>query len=148
MPNYNQLYGYGIPGYNSAFQNGYQNTYMNPNTPNYQQPVQQPQLNQYAFVNGIEGAKSFQMMPNQTVMLMDSDNPIAYMKTSNAVGQSTIRYFKLIETTEENLKTNNNVPKQEYVLKTDFDVLNNKVEELLSKLEKTSKPYPNKHKEG
>ena len=65
----------------------------------------QPRTNIYAFVNGIEGAKSYQMMPNQTVLLMDSDSPVCFMKTSNAMGQSTLRYFKLIETTEKELTT-------------------------------------------
>lgn len=71
-------------------------------TPYYQQ---QRQVNTYAFVNGIEGAKSFIVQPNQTVLLMDSDAPMCYMKQSNGLGQSTLRYFKLVETTEEALKT-------------------------------------------
>lgn len=101
MANFNTPYGYGA--YNSY----------NPSN-NYQQ---QTQMNHYAFVNGIEGAKSFQLQPNQTIMLMDSDNPICYMKQSNNIGQSTLRYFKLVEVSEQELRSANQMqPNADYVL--------------------------------
>ena len=71
-------------------------------TPYYQQ--QKAQTNTYAFVNGVEGAKSFIVQPNQTILLMDSDAPICYMKQSNGLGQASLRYFKLVEVKEEDLK--------------------------------------------
>lgn len=116
MPNYNPY------GYNNY--NGY----------NFNQYPQQPQSNQYAFVNGIEGAKSYQMQPNQTVLLMDSDASVCYMKQSNSIGQSTLRYFKLVETSEQELR--GVTPQTEYVLKSDFDTLNSKVNELINSLTK------------
>lgn len=67
---------------------------------------------------------------------MDSDNPICYMKTANGVGQSTLRYFKLTEVNENELKNTNQPVNNDYVLKADFDVLNKKVNDLLDKLEK------------
>lgn len=60
--------------------------------------------NTYFFVNGIEGAKSFVVQPNQSVLLMDSDAPICYMKQSNGLGQGSLRYFKLVEVKEEDIK--------------------------------------------
>lgn len=106
----------------------------------FQQPQAQPQPqnNTYAFVNGIEGAKSYPMAPNQTVMLMDSENPIAYMKQSNSMGQATIKYFKLAETNESELR-GQSVPQSasEYVTKADFSVLEKKVEELLKPAKKS-----------
>lgn len=99
-----------------------------------QQPQPQPQTNTYAFVNGIEGAKSYPMGPNQTVMLMDSDNPIAYMKQSNAMGQATLKYFKLVETSEAELKGSAK-PAVEYVSKADFDAFKKQVEGILTKKE-------------
>ena len=72
-------------------------------------PYPQPQMNQYAFVNGIEGAKSFIVKPNQTILLMDSEQPICYMKQSNGFGQSSLRYFKLVEVQEQDLKKNENI---------------------------------------
>lgn len=118
MANYNNPYGYG--GYNSYGPNNYQ----------------QPQMNQYAFVNGIEGAKSFQLQPNQTMMLMDSDNPICYMKQSNNIGQSTLRYFKLVEVSEQELRNANQAQQNpDYVLKSDFEALVKRIDELTLKKE-------------
>lgn len=98
----------------------------------YAQPSQ-PQANTYAFVNGIEGAKSYPMGPNQTVMLMDSDNPVAFMKQSNAMGQATIKYFKLVETTEEELRGKPVTPSVDYATKADLEALAKKVEALTKK---------------
>lgn len=136
-------YPYGNP-YQPYGYNPYGNLYQN-NNQNFQQnnqQMQQTQANNYYYVNGVIGAKSFQMQPNQTVMLMDSDNPVCFMKQSNGMGQSTLRYFKLVEVNENDL-TDNNEKKQnntnEYVLKSDFDVLSKKVDDLLNRNEKSFK---------
>lgn len=100
--------------------------------PSFQQP-QQPQTNTYAFVNGIEGAKAYPMAPNQTVMLMDNDNPIAYMKTSNAMGQASLKYFKLVETSEQELRGKSAQPAVDYATKADLEALAKKVESLMPK---------------
>lgn len=113
MTNYNNGYGYGA--YNSYVPNNFQ----------------QPQMRQYSFVNGIEGAKAFQVQPNQTIMLMDSDDPICYMKQANNIGQATLRYFKLVEVSEQELRNVNQVQTNpDYVLKSDFDALVKRIEEL------------------
>ena len=152
MPSYNNNYGFGGYPYGMPYQPIPPQTQQNPQ-PNYnamyqnQQP-QQPQMNQYAFVNGVEGAKSFQLAPNQTIMLMDSDSPVCYMKTSNSVGQSTLRYFKLTEVSENDLKAQAQPEKKEdmsnYVLKSDFDLLSKRLDELSKKFEK---PYKKENKE-
>ena len=106
----------------------------NPYQPYPQQPGygSYPQQNTYAFVNGIEGAKAYPVMPNQTVMLMDNDKPIAYMKQANAMGQTSLKYFRLVETTEEELRGK---PKEQpvYVTRDAFDALAKKVESLMPK---------------
>lgn len=65
------------------------------------------QNNMYAYVNGIEGAKAYIVPPNTKMILMDSDNPIFYLKASNEFGQANIRTFKFEEVTgtETNNKT-------------------------------------------
>ena len=139
MPNYNNSFGgytYGMP-YQPYMSQAQQSQ---PNLNNmYQQ--QQAQMNQYAFVNGIEGAKSFQLAPNQTMMLMDSDSPVCYMKSSNSMGQSTLRYFKLTEVTENDLRAQSTQQAAksnvDYALKTDIDILSNRLDELAKKVEKT-----------
>lgn len=96
------------------------------NQPNY---YQQPRItNNLLFVNGVEGAKSYQVMPNQIVMLLDSDNPIIYKKTANALGQCTIETFRMVPI--ENVEKQ---PNAEYVLKSDFDALVKRIDELTKK---------------
>lgn len=103
------------------------------NNPYGYNPYQQ-QYKQYAFVNGIEGAKSFQVSPNQTMLLMDSDNPICYMKTSDSIGQASLRYFKLEEIDENTIKLMNQPkPDPNYVLKADFEKLVAKIDQLINK---------------
>lgn len=126
MPNYNNYGGY-----------PYGNTYQ-PYVPQYQQPQQQTPMNQYAYVNGIEGAKSYLMQPNQTVMLMDSDSPICYMKSANGMGQSTLRYFKLVEVSESDLKANQNTNiNTDYVSKAEFEALSKRMDELSMIIQKS-----------
>lgn len=88
------------------------------------------QLNQYAVVNGLEGAKSYNMMPNQSMMLMDGSNPYVYMKTTNQMGQASIRCFKLVEEQLEQIEVANSP----YATKNDFKELNDKIDQLMSKL--------------
>lgn len=147
MANFNNNfsgYPYGAPyqPYSYPYGNFYQPNNMNMNQNSSGMQNQQPQMNQYAFVNGIEGAKSFQLQPNQTILLMDSDNPLCYMKSANGVGQSTLRYFKLTEISENDLKNNNGkeqINANDYVLKADFEVLSKRMDDLSSKLEKSFK---------
>lgn len=100
-------------------------------------PYQQ-QYKQYAFVNGIEGAKAFQVMPNQTMLLMDCDKPIVFMKTTDGVGKASIRYFNLIEISEaDTIKQYQPQPMPEYALKSDIDSLNEKLDKLLGSITKS-----------
>ena len=50
------------------------------------------------WVQGLEGAKSYQLMPNSNVVLMDSENyGMFYIKSSDNVGMCKIRTFKYEE---------------------------------------------------
>ena len=59
----------------------------------------QPYQNQncYYNVNGYEGAKNFQLAPNQSVLLIDTMQPYLYYKSANQMGQITIKTYKLEE---------------------------------------------------
>ena len=138
MNNYN--YNNGYPYNNYGYNNNYlPNTYNLPTfQPNGAQTNQGNIINTYAYVNGLEGAKSFQIKPNSTMMLMDSDNPFIYMKTSNAMGQSVLRYFAIKEVSEEQVK---NVGKQtydEFVSKKDFEGIIQRLKLLEEKLNQTT----------
>ncbi len=56
--------------------------------------------NYYYYVNGIDEARNFQMQPNQVALLMDNYKPLLYVKSSNQLGQATIKTFKLEEVVE------------------------------------------------
>ena len=88
------------------------------------------QLNQYAIVNGLEGAKAYNMPANSSIMLMDVSNPYVYMKTTNQMGQATLRCFKLLEEKLEDIE----VATSPYATKNDLNALSSKIDELLKQL--------------
>jgi hypothetical protein len=62
----------------------------------------QMQNNGIIWVQGIEGAKAYQLSPNSNVMLMDSDNDgVFYIKVSDNVGMCNLRTFSYVETTNQ-----------------------------------------------
>lgn len=126
---YNPYNPYGPQPNYGGFNNPYSMPNPQPNQP--QQPQAQPQ-NTYAFVNGIEGAKSYPMAPNQTVMLMDSEQPIAYMKQSNGMGQATLKYFRLVEISEADLRAPQ-APAAEYATKAELEALAKRIDALAPK---------------
>ena len=107
------------------------------NTPNASAQPQNTQLNVFAYVNGLEGAKAFFVPPNGRVLLMDSDNPVFYMKTANAMGQTTIRPYRFEEIQDKP------APKVDYVKQSDltvFDVRIKRLEDILSGVKKNAEP--------
>lgn len=97
-------------GYNYGGYNGWQNPsytaappasappqYTNRYQPQYDgAQAQRPSL-QVPWVNGEVGAQAYLIAPNSTILLMDSDNPIFYIKTSDISGKATIQAFKYEE---------------------------------------------------
>lgn len=95
------------------------------------------------FVNGIEGAKAFQLRPNSSVLLMDSDNSKFYVKSTDNLGIANISSYSLVEDKNlpiENVDANqpSNTGEQNTKIyeeiKTKIDELDSKVNELQSKL--------------
>lgn len=100
-------------------------------TPYYQQQQRQmqTQTNTYAFVSGLEGAKNFALPANQSMLLMDNAQPVCYLKQVNALGQTTLKCYKLVEVKEENLATPTQ-PKIEYATKADIEAINSRLDKL------------------
>lgn len=121
MAGYNAYYPYGYystpvntninPAPTST--NGYYNYQYNPtyNTtpqvvqqPQQAQPVQQGSIN---WVQGEAGAKSFNVLAGQTVMLMDSEDNVFYIKSTDASGMPLpLRIFDYKERTTTNTPVN------------------------------------------
>ena len=57
------------------------------------------------FVNGIEGAKAFQLRPNSSVLLMDYDNYKFYVKSTDNIGIANISSYIFVE--DKNLPIEN-----------------------------------------
>ena len=73
---------------NQMYQNPYQQRYITP-------------TNGITWVQGVEGAKAFQLMPNSNIVLMDSENDGRfYIKIADNVGMCTLRTFRYEEITD------------------------------------------------
>lgn len=87
-------------------------------------PLQNNGIN---WVQGIEGAKAFQLPPNSNVQLLDSENDgIFYIKVSDNVGMCTLRTFKYEEIVEHS-NTKQDIDLSQYVKKSELESLLNEL---------------------
>ena len=104
----------------------------------------QPQLNQPQIsiqnlirVNGIDGAKAYQMPANSTVALFDNNEDIMYIKTTDGAGFPAIRTFAFNEVVAN---TNPIQDTADYVTRDEFNKLK---EELLNGKQSISRSKSN-----
>lgn len=104
--------------FNTAYPyNPYISSYQMAQAAQYQAPMQNYNTGNSSgitFVNGIEGAKGYQLQPNSTVILMDSENSKFYIKSTDNVGMASIKGYKFEEDTVEDKS-------DIYVKKTDIN---------------------------
>ena len=99
--------------------------------PNYQNPYTQftPKYNMsnnsIVWVQGIEGAKAYQLAPNSNIILMDSENDRFYIKTSDNIGMCNLRIFKFTEITETS--SNTQIDTSQFVTREEFNQLVNQL---------------------
>ena len=108
------------------------------NTPNYNtynypwnnygnQMVSQPQAtmqqpNGINWVQGEAGAKSYALAPNQSILLVDSEKDVFYVKTTDSSGMPLpLRIFDFKERTVTPNKTENNQPAPDYITRKEFE---------------------------
>lgn len=84
-------------------------------------PQNQQNMGSFAYCMGIEGAKAFPIAPNQTVFLMDSNDPIAYIKSADMTGKQTLRIFDMVERSEESAPEESKIDMSEYVKRSDIE---------------------------
>jgi hypothetical protein len=88
------------------------------------QPYQMQGYNNYnqvqslTRVNGIDGARAYQMGANSTAALFDSNDDILYIKTTDGAGFPTIRVFEFKEKIAE---MKENLSECEFVSKAEFE---------------------------
>ena len=90
---------------------------------------QRQPTNTYAFVSGLDGAKQYNMQANQSILLMDNAQPVCYLKQTNALGQTSLRCFKLVEVDEKDLIAPTQ-PHIEDATKADLDAIIKRLEKL------------------
>ena len=87
-------------------------------------------FNQYYFQNqgikldkvaDLDSAKRYQMGANQTVYLLDENEPYLYFKCSDNFGKTTLRCFELVEINIDKI-----IDKR-YVSKEDFEQFRNEI---------------------
>lgn len=88
-----------------------------PQSMNNQQVVPQEQTQNLIRVNGIDGAKAYQMPANSTVSLFDANEDIMYIKNTDGAGFPSIRMFKF----EEIKETTKSKEKQDYISREEFE---------------------------
>ena len=104
------------------FQNPYaslmgQNQFYNPQMMN-PTPVQpQEQTQNLIRVNGIDGARAYQMCANSTVALFDSNEDVMYVKSTDGAGFPSIRTFEFTEKVNAEVKS----PDVEYISREEFE---------------------------
>lgn len=80
-------------------------------------------------VTGIEGARAFNVAPNSSVLLLDGENPVMYLKTSDSIGMQKITVYSLTEVHNNPVPVKEDNP-VEYVTKEAFEALQARVQVL------------------
>lgn len=143
--NYGNYQGYSVQPQFGMMNQPVQSSYANQQYyQNYQ--VQQPQQSQalqssnqgFVWVQGEAGAKAYPVAAGNSVLLMDSENPVLYMKSTDSSGRPLpIETYDLVkrENTSFNLQNNDikaqTVDLSEYVKMSDLET---KVTELVNKV--------------
>ena len=84
---------------------------------NNQQIMPQEQPQNLIRVNGIDGAKAYQMNANSTVALFDANEDVLYIKNTDGAGFPSIRTFKFEEVNE----ITKSEEKQDYISRKEFE---------------------------
>lgn len=81
-------------------------------------------------VTGIEGARAFNIAPNSSVLLLDGENPVLYLKTSDSIGMQKITTYALNEVQSNKSATvpQQNMSSDEFVTRKDFEALQARVQ--------------------
>ena len=79
------------------YQYPYGNNYMNIGQQTMQQQTipQQTMPQQIIKVNGENGARAYQMMPNSSVLLLDENNPIVWLAQTDGAGYKTVTPYNI-----------------------------------------------------
>ncbi len=119
-----------------SYSNPYQyNNYINrqyqsqPNT-QQQQQVYSSSQNNLIWVKGKQNARSMQLPPNSTVILLDSEVGKFYIKTTDDIGLGKLRVFSYIEQPDQDSNNNTVTPDLDLSNYVTKEQLQNKIKEI------------------
>lgn len=112
-----------------AYNNGPYSIY-NTNPYGYNWANNQPMTqNSFAWVQGEAAAQAYQVAPGSTVMLMDSDRPILYMKSADSTGRPGAMVKQYLVSEEEYNKLQNGSNSSNMVTKEEFEAAVSEIKE-------------------
>jgi hypothetical protein len=97
---------------------------------NYSGNVTANQNNGINWVQGLEGAKAYQLSPNSNIILLDSEQDRFYIKTSDNIGMCSLRTFDFTEVTDVSKKLspdNKEIDMSKYVTKEELNAALSKI---------------------
>lgn len=113
----------GQPMFGQNMYNQMQNT-MTSVTPRFQvnPTINSNYSNGIIWVQGIEGAKAYQMAPNSNALLMDSDTEgTMYIKVCDSAGMCNLRIFRYEEVTNTPNTEQSQLDMSQYVTRNELD---------------------------
>lgn len=115
--------------FQNPYQNPYQSYYQQP--PQMQAPTPQQNNNSIVWVQGEAGAKSYLVGAGNSVLLMDSENPVFYIKSMDLSGMPLpLRVFSYEEKTTNNTNNQHITNNDQYVT---HDELEKRLQEIIPK---------------
>lgn len=103
---------------------------------------QQTQTNNLIWVQGENSAKSYPVSANQSVLLMDSENPVMYIKSTDQSGMPLpLRIFDYKERTPEHAENRSvsvGEKKTDYISRKEFDAFRNEIKAQLEQSNSTT----------
>lgn len=103
---------------------------MFPMYPNYNNPYAYKPNNGIQYVNGFESAKAYNLAPNESVILMDSNKSTFYLKQADASGFATVRTYDFVEHKET-------APTNDFVSRAEFNEMKTQLYNLSNELKNT-----------
>lgn len=121
-----------MPYYFNGYQNPYQNVQPMPQPMPQNVPQNTPQAqsngNAIMWVQGEAGAKAYPVAPNTSVLLMDSEESVFYIKATDASGMpQPLRIFDYTERTPQNAHRAVATPQVDVVTREEFERLKDDV---------------------
>lgn len=105
---------YGMQATPFGFRPNGQMQQQNPYQMQQQNPYGQMQQQGFIRVNGIEGAKRYEMGPNSAIPLFDENEDVFYVKTTDGAGFPTLRRFRFVEESAQPQPQHDYVTRQEF----------------------------------